>query len=115
LHQIGYEIELPIRALPLGGKLGLPASAPLHIRLVAFFRRIPSIADLAKSRNVVDAAIENNRKESALPIDGIARLKYEISQNLQPEELHFYNTFSGGDLMIVRQDGGLRCDERKRG
>jgi hypothetical protein len=115
MHQIGFEIELPVRDLPLLERARVKTAQSFYMRVIAFFRRTPSAADIAKSKEVITAVLQQNAKDGILPIDGVARLKHEIMQSLSPDELRFYNKYSSDDVMIVRQDTNQSGDERNRG
>jgi hypothetical protein len=82
------------------------------MRVIAFFRSEPSAADTVKSKELITAVLQQNATDGLLPIDGVARLKHEIMQSLSPDDLRFYNRYSSGDVMIVRQDAGQGKNER---
>jgi hypothetical protein len=115
LHQIGFEIELPVRDLPWLEGARVRTSQPFYMRVIAFFRRTPSAADVAKSKEVITAVLEQNAKDRVLPIDGVARLKREIKQSLGPDELYFYNNYGSNDVMIVQRDTDRSGSERNGG
>jgi hypothetical protein len=112
MHQIGFEIELPLRDPPWLERTGIKTAQPFYMRVIAFFRSEPSAADTVKSKELITAVLQQNATDGLLPIDGVARLKHEIMQSLSPDDLRFYNRYSSGDVMIVRQDAGQGKNER---
>jgi hypothetical protein len=104
MHQIGFEIELPLQDLPVLEWARIRKPQPFYMRIVAFFRRTPTAEDMVKSEKLVTDVLQQNANDGLLPIDGVTRLKHEIMQSLAPDDLHFYNTYGSGDVMIVRLD-----------
>jgi len=115
MHQIGFEIELPLRDPPFLERARVKTSQPFYMRVIAFFQRTPTAADVTKTKEVITTVLQQNAKDGILPIDGVARLKHEILRSLSPDDLHFYNKHSSDDLMIVREDTDESGDERNRG